>query len=307
MRDALLVTLAAAGLLAGCGLGPGATPGGVSLTVSRDFGARVLRVSRAPRVRGQETVMSLLMRNATVRTRYGGGFVQSIDGRSGGQRGGQPIDWFYYVNGVEAPKGAAETVVHRGDRVWWDLHDWSQTEDIPAVVGAFPEPFLHGSEGKRLPVRVECTEPEGEPCHTVTARLRTAGVPAAVSAPIAGEAQNTLRVLVGPLSALAGAPAVRNLQGGPRASGVYARPSADGATITLLDADGRVVRTLGAGAGLIAATRYAQGAPVWIVTATDAAGLVLAARAFNQATLANRFAVALAGPGQALTLPRPSP
>lgn len=307
LRNALLLTLTAAGLLAGCGLGPGTAPSGVRLTVSQDFGARVLRQARAPRLRGQETVMSLLTRNATVNTRYGGGFVQSIEGRSGGQRKGRPIDWFYYVDGVEAPRGAADTVVHRGERIWWDLHDWSQTEDIPAVVGSFPEPFLHGVDGKRLPVRVECAEPEGEPCRTVTARLRALGAPAAVSAIVPGEAQHTLRVLVGTLSALGGVPAVRNLQRGPRASGVYARPAADGSTLTLLAADGHVAGTLAAGAGLIAATRYAQGAPVWILTATDQAGLALAAHALDQSTLANRFAVALPGPGQALALPRPGP
>ncbi|HVA19086.1 MAG TPA: DUF4430 domain-containing protein, partial [Solirubrobacteraceae bacterium] len=104
----------AALLIAGCGLGPGETPSGVSLVVTSGFGAHVLRSSSAPRVRGQETVMSLLVRNDTVSTRYGGGFVQSVDGHSGGTKGGDPVDWFYYVNGVEAGRGAAETNVHAG-------------------------------------------------------------------------------------------------------------------------------------------------------------------------------------------------
>jgi hypothetical protein len=307
IRDALLATLTAAGLLAGCGLGPGSTPGGVRLTVSRDFGAHAQRQTRQPRLRGSETVMSLLLRNAKVRTRYGGGFVQSIDGRAGGQRAGRPIDWFYYVNGVQASKGAAETVVHRGDSVWWDLHDWSQTGNVPAVVGSFPEPFLHGLEGRRLPVRVECADPGGEPCKTVTAKLRALGVPAAVSAIVAGEAQSTLRVLVGPLAKLYGVPAARNLQRGPAASGVYTRPASDGASIALLDGDGHATRTLAAGSGLLAATRYGQGAPVWVVAGTDAAGLTLAARALSEATLAHRFAVAVSATGQPLAVPQPSP
>ncbi len=108
--------------------------------------------------------MSLLMRNARVATRYSGGFVQSIDGVAGGREGGQPVDWFYYVNGVEAAKGAAATNVHPGDHIWWDRHDWSETDDVPAVVGSFPEPFLNGLEGKRLPVRVECADAGGEAC-----------------------------------------------------------------------------------------------------------------------------------------------
>jgi hypothetical protein len=305
-RNALVASLAAAGLLAGCGLGAGSTPMGVQLTVTREFGAAALRQASAPHVQGSETVMSLLMRNDAVATRFSGGFVQSIDGYSGGQHAGQPSDWFYYVNGVQAPKGAAETVVHPGDRVWWDLHDWSQAEEVPAVVGSFPEPFLNGVEGKRLPVRVECAEVQSEPCRTVRSRMRALAVPAAVSTVLPGEEPDTLRVLVGAWPALALDPAALGIQRGPATSGVYARPSADGAMLTLLDADGHPTRTLGAGAGLLAATRYSKSAPVWIITGTNAAGVELAAKAFDQSTLHNRFAVALTASGTALAIPRPS-
>jgi hypothetical protein len=62
----LLVAIAVAALaLTGCGLGAGTAPGGVRLLLTRDFGARPLRAPSAPRVRGSETVMSLLIRNAS--------------------------------------------------------------------------------------------------------------------------------------------------------------------------------------------------------------------------------------------------
>ena len=125
--------------------------------------------------------MSLLERNYTVVTSDGGGFVESVDGVSGGQEAGQPVDWFYFVNGVEATKGADATNVRSGDRIWWDRHDWSQTETVPAVVGSFPEPFLNGIEGKRLPVRVECASVAGYACRTVAARLRALDVPPAIA------------------------------------------------------------------------------------------------------------------------------
>jgi hypothetical protein len=307
LRNALVAALAAAGLLAGCGLGAGPAPTGVQLTVTREFGAAALRQSSAPHVQGSETVMSLLMRNNAVATRYSGGFVQSIDGYSGGQSGGQPSDWFYYVNGVQAPRGAAETVVHPGDRVWWDLHNWSQTQEVPAVVGSFPAPFVAGIEGKRLPVRVECAQVQSEPCRTVRSRLRALAIPAAVSTVLPGEEPDTLRVLVGAWPALELDPAALGIQRGPAVSGVYARPSAGGAQLTLLDANGHPTRTLGAGAGLLAATRYSRSAPVWVVTGTDAAGVERAANAFDQSTLRNRFAVALTASGTALAIPQPSP
>jgi Domain of unknown function (DUF4430) len=293
-------------VLAGCGLGAGPAPSQVTLTVTRDFGAQAVHSWNAPQVRGQETVMSLLMRNATVATRYGGGFVQSVDGSSGGDTGGQPRDWFYYVNGVQAPQGAAVTNVHPGDHIWWDLHDWSQTDSVPAVVGSFPEPFLNGIDGKRLPVRVECAVLSSAPCQTVSSRLRALGVLAALAAISPGDEPETLRVLVGPWTSISGDPAARQIESGPGSSGVYARFFATGATLTLLNEGGAVARTFTAGAGLIAATRYAESAPVWVVTGTDAAGVEEAARAFDKAMLAHRFALALA-PDGAPAVPVPVP
>ncbi|HEX4837759.1 MAG TPA: DUF4430 domain-containing protein [Solirubrobacteraceae bacterium] len=297
------VALAALCALEGCGLGPGPTPKDVQLTITRDFGARVLHGARAPRVVGQETVMSLLRRNVAVNARYAGGFVQGIDGLQGGTRGGKPWDWFYYVNGVQAPKGAAETSVHAGDRVWWDLHDWSQTETVPAVVGSFPEPFLAGIDGKRLPVRVECAEPSASSCRAVVERLRSLGAPAALAAISGGDEPYTLRVLVGRFSTLEADPSVHSIGAGPRSSGVYARFSAGGAALDLIDEAGHTTRTLGAGAGLVAATRYREEAPVWVVAGTDSAGVSRAASALDAASLDNHFALALEGSGTAVALP----
>jgi Domain of unknown function (DUF4430) len=295
--------LCASVLCAGCGLGAGPAPSAVHLTVTRAFGVHLLRSWNAPQVRGEETVMSLLMRNVSVSTRYAGGFVQSIDGLSGGQEGGQPVDWFYYVNGVEAPRGAAATNVHPGDHIWWDRHDWSQADTVPAVVGSFPEPFLNGVEGKRLPVRIECAVLASDPCLTVAKRMRTLGVPAALAAIGAGGEPESLHILVGPWTAVRAGSGAQAIERGPRASGVYARFSANGSTLTVLNQRGSATRALTAGAGLIAATRYAEAAPVWVVTGTDQAGVELAAHAFGQATLENRFAVALAPGGAVVALP----
>ena len=284
-------------VFAGCGLGAGPAPTAVQLTVTRDFGSQVLARGGALKVSGQETVMSLLLRNYPVATRYGGAFVQSIDGLAGGSEGGQPVDWFYYVNGVATAKGAAATDVNPGDHIWWDHHDWSQSEDVPAVVGSYPEPFLNGIAGKRLPVRIECAQVSGYACSTVTARLRALGVPAAIAAIGGGGAPETLRVLVGPWASVSGAPGAGVIEDGPRASGVYARFSPDGRTLTLLDPDGRTASTLQAGAGLIAATRRGEDAPVWLITGTDTLGVDRAAGSLERAALANRFSLALSAGG----------
>jgi hypothetical protein len=299
-----VAALAASLALVGCGLGAGHPPSAVQILVTGDFGARMLRQIDKPTAKGEETVMSLLMRNdAAVTTRFGGGFVQSIDGVSGGQRAGQPVDWFYYVNGIQARKGAAATKVHPGDHIWWDHHDWSQTQEIPAVVGSFPEPFLNGIDGKRIPVRIECAQVAGQACRTVAARFRELGVPAGVAGIGASGEPQTLTVLVGTWISMRGAEGARAIDEGPRSSGVYARFSSDGGTLTLLDARGRAARKLLVGTGLVAATRRAEDAPVWVVTGTDAAGVDLAARALDTPVLHDHFAVVLSAAG---VLPAPA-
>ena len=82
-------------------------------------------------------------------------FVQSIDGVSG-DRSSQR-DWFYFVNGYEADRGAADYTLHPGDVEWWDYRAWKHAIHVPVVVGAFPEPFLHGYSGKTR----AASEPKG--------------------------------------------------------------------------------------------------------------------------------------------------
>src|SRR5215203_5495277 len=121
-----LVALAAA-CLAACGAGAGSPSSDARLLVTADFGSRVIVRDDAPKVRGADTVMRLLQRNTKVTTRYGGGFVQSIDGKTGGRENGVPTDWFFFVNGILSEKGATSVKVHPGARVWWDRHDWTAT------------------------------------------------------------------------------------------------------------------------------------------------------------------------------------
>jgi hypothetical protein len=293
VRRSAVIGLVLSLALTGCGLGAGDEPAGTKLTITRDFGTRSLRDLDAPDVGGDETVMRLLQRNAKVDTRFGGGFVQSIDGLAGGRSGGRPVDWFYYVNGVEASRGAASTSLRGGDRVWWDRHDWSGAMRVPAVVGSFPEPFVHGIDGKRLPVRIECATPGSDPCRQVTERLASYEVPAAIGGLLTARVEDTLRVLVGPWQSLRDDHAVDGLERGPKTSGVYARIARDGRTITALDAAGRTARRLGPGTGLVAATAIEDEHPTWVVTGTDDAGVTSAARAFEEGTLENRFALAV--------------
>jgi hypothetical protein len=296
------LALVAALAVAGCGLGAGKGPGGASVTVTRDFGAVTLGTARTTDAPGGETVMRFLERRFRVRTRYGGGFVQSIGGLASGREGGRPLDWFYYVNGVEAGQGAAATKLHAGDRVWWDRHDWGTAMRVPAVVGSFPEPFRSGTEGKRLPVQILCSPGAGPACAEAKRRLSAAGVNGGSAAWGSPPGELTLRLVVGPWREVRSDLVARPLESGPGTTGVYARPSASGDRIDLLDARGNAVRTLRAGGGVVAATSLAGAAPTWVLTGTDAAGTLAAARSLTERALRNRFALALDG-GRAVSLP----
>ena len=139
---------AAVALLAGCGSVGGR--GRATLWVTRDEGKTVLLARSVP---AGETAMQALDRVAKISTRYGGRYVQAIDGVSGSISSRH--DWFYFVNGIEADRGAAEYVLRAGDIEWWDYRDWGRVgERVPVVVGAFPEPFLHGYGGKVRPAVV---------------------------------------------------------------------------------------------------------------------------------------------------------
>ena len=309
MRRALLLSalLAAAAFAAGCGLGAGdSQEGGATLQVTRDFGTREIGTEEADPIPGGETVMRMLQRDFEVETRYGGGFVQQIDGISGGRQDGRPVDWFYYVNGILADDGAAAHKVAPGDRIWWDHHDWGASQDIRAVVGAYPEPFLSGLAGKRLPVRLDCAETAAEACDEVSERLAEEEIKAGRSSAAGFGGEGVLRIKVGPWADVRRDSAVRTLEEGPRTSGVFARPASAGDEIALLGPDGETARTLGPGAGLVAATRLGGEAPTWVVTGTDAAGVAAAAAQLQEDALADRFAIAVED-GRPVALPVQAP
>jgi hypothetical protein len=294
--------------LAGCGVGAGEAQSGAGtqLTVSRDFGAQEMGNSKQAKIPAGETVMRLLQRRFEVATRYGGGFVQKIDGVSGGRRSGRPVDWFFYVNGIEADTGAAARRLAPGDRVWWDHHDWGAAMRIPAVVGSYPEPFVSGPKGKQVPFRIDCGASARSACREVQKRLEAAGAKVGGMSIIGSQAATgVLRLIVGRWAEVRRDPAARRIEGGPKVSGVFALPSAKGDRFELLDPRGKAARTLGAGAGLVAATTFLDQQPTWVVAGTDDAGVTAAAAALDEKRLRDHFAVAIDN-GREIPLPVPA-
>jgi hypothetical protein len=307
-RLGIALAACAAVAVSGCGLGEGETSEGeATLTVTRDFGTEPMVDAAVTDPAESETVIRMLDSQAEITTRYGGGFVQSIEGVAGEIAGGRSVDWFFFVNGIESPTGAADVPVRGGDRVWWDYRDWTDAMRAPAVVGSWPEPFAQAAtpESEREPVIVECFG-EREPCDTVSDRLGDEGVEAAVE--LAGgsvERGDARRLLVGPWEELASEPPAPLLDDGPATSGVFARFAGAGGGVALeaLDEHAEVAGEHGDGAGLVAALREGERPPSWLVTGTDADGVVRAAEALDAETLADRYAVALPVEGEPLALP----
>jgi hypothetical protein len=270
----------------GCGLGPGKNAGDVELTVTRDYGTHVL-IHKTESIHESDNVLRVLDRSADVSTRYGGGFVQSIDGLAGGESGGRSTDWFFYVNGIESPIGSAQYGLDEGDRIWWDYRDWTAAMRVPAVVGSWPEPFVHGFQGKRYSAEVVC-EGAAPPCSEVGDKLQAAGA----IAPDDGASAGRVQVIVGPWSAVRRDPSAQLLSAGPDRSGVFARfVGSKQPLLELLNQRGESAGSVGKGGGLVAALRTGDGPPTWVVTGTDRRGVEAAAAAVGDA-LRNRYAVA---------------
>jgi hypothetical protein len=276
------VTLAVLALaVAGCHSKskPAPAPGApaASLVVTRDFGTRPLL---ATHVAPGQTVMTALRGVARIGTRYGGRFVQSIDGISGSLT--RARDWTYFVNGLEARVGATEVTLHGGDRVWWDFHPWADLPTVPAVVGSFPEPFVHGTGRPLQPVEVRGSQ-------ALLTALRRDGARA-------GRVASRWRVLVGSDASLRADAAYRQATRSPLAQG-----------LTVSMRGGHVVGYVGGGTlvplptarAAIFAVRTGGGATLFVAGVDEGAATNAASElATHPAIAQQRYAIALDAKGR---------
>ena len=266
----------------------------MGLTVTRGYGSVRVATATVAHPPAGATALQVLKRRFSVAVGAGGS-VRAIRGVAAGVGS----RWRLYLNGVAARPRAR---VHTGDRVWWDLEGSGPAPR--AVVGSFPEPFLHGLGGKRLPTTVDCAGDVSAACKHVAAVLAHAGVPSASQLLGAGSGQDSLAVVVGTWRDVRKALAAALLLRGPTDSGVFAsfvdgrRPS-----LQLLDARGRIVGTARSGAGLIASLTQAAAPPTWLLVGTDPAGVNAAVQAFSAGRLRDHLALAVSG-GRDVPLPR---
>jgi Domain of unknown function (DUF4430) len=266
------LALALVALVVACGGGDGED--GATLTVTRDFGLVVLDSAEVANLPDGATALTLL--------------------RDQTNRGAGGEGWTVFVNGVRPDVPAGEAELAGGDTVLWDRHPRDAAPaPTRAIVGAFPDPFLHGLEGRRRPVRVECDDADSAPCEDAKQALQDVGVPTSGSSIGAPGTENVTRLVVALWPAARIVRGAHTLEQGPEQSGVYARFANGG--LELLDEHGQVARRAAPGTGLIAALRPRADELVWLVTALDREGLAAGVRALRARALRNAYAVAATG------------
>ena len=292
----MAVGLATALALAGCGIGLGAgeESGEASVLVTRDFGRSEVGDFEVEGVGPSTTVIRALESGLPVETAYGGGFVEAIDG-FGSRQGERPVDWFYFVNGIEAEVGAADFTLAPGDRVWWDLRDWGSSMYVGSVVGSFPAPLAGGYRDAEWPVSLACRA-DRDTCDLTQDELEDDGIE--ISRGRGGE--QGIEIVVGEWDRIV--PLLPELGGPPSRSGVFARFAGREGSLQLLDSAGAVVIEEDRRAGLIASVGGSGEPPTWVVTGTDPAGVRIAAGLLDPERLARSYAVA-AVDGEAVRLP----
>jgi hypothetical protein len=119
-----------------------AEPVRMRVIATKDFG-RELIFDRTVTVEKRLTAQTLLGRVTDFE--MDGSYIVEFEGLRGNDR----VYWLYYVNGFMSNVFASGYNMRPGDVMQWDFHHWAGTRHGgSAIIGSFPEPFLHGFGGK---------------------------------------------------------------------------------------------------------------------------------------------------------------
>jgi len=253
----------------------------VTLMITRDFGSQTLAKKKIT-LKKDWTVIDLLESTSKVSTKWDGSFVNSIEGlksQSGGfSRDG--LDWFYYINGICADVGADGYDLKTGEVVWWDYHVWkSMGSANSAVIGCYPEPFIHGYRGKIGPTTIMTSQTNLNLAEDLKKALISRGV---CSVNIKELDNNLLEkrqgptVVVGTWNELKQLNWLEKFNKAYRKTGINIHFTDKG--LELLDYSGNAAQTVQESAGVIAASGSGLGddSPLWVIVGIDQEGLNLA-------------------------------
>jgi len=284
----LIFALLLTAILCGCPAQPADVennePARVTVVVTRDFGKELI-LEEEIELKPDTDAMEALQAVADVETKYGGGFVQAINGISSEYEGAgnSKRDWFYYINGIAINLGAKDYVLEDGDVEHWDFRGWSYLQFVPAIIGDFPQPFLSGSARKLKPTAVAYEEPFLEEAEALARKLHECGVAEVLAIRYEHlsdktKEQSNLIIIAGAENEL-----ISELNEVHKKLGFYAYM--EEGKIIVLDGEGAPSGEFYTGCGLIQATQnpwHPEGvgsgeSVVFIVTGTDSNGIKNAA------------------------------
>lgn len=209
-----------------------------------------------------------------------------------------------YLNGVK-PVGGGKERVYPGDRTGFLVRDRNDPAPAPgAVIGLYPAPFSTRFTAKRRlkPTRLQCADTASTACTALADTFVKDGITAGRTNLQDSSSVDVLRVYVGPWQQLR--PVLKRGRLGGSALAVEQPAEGNGYGFEVA-AEGTTVRpaapfgeaggseTYGAGTGFVYAVRDALGAPVWVVSGTDEAGVQAAAAVVDETQLAGRVAAVI--------------
>lgn len=299
----LILVLLLAAIVAGCPAPPPVAgsdkPATATVVVTKDFGKELILAEEIELKEGTDA-MTALQAVAEVETKYGGGFVQAINGLSSEYKeDNKKRDWLYFINGISLSLGAKDYSLRDGDVEHWDFRDWSYQPMIPAIIGAFPQPYLSGIRGEAKPTAVVYDAPFAEEAGALAAKLEGRG---AIEVSLNGaetlfdgvKEESNMIILGRADNGL-----ILELNGLAKKLGFFARLEGD--KIIVLDEKGEPAGEYGSGWGIIQATQNPWSPKgvgsgescVFMVTGADESGVRNAAQALIDNSDGLRYAYAV--------------
>jgi len=270
-----------------------------TVVVTQDFG-RELILEQKTEIEADTSAMAALQMVADVETKYGGGFVSSINGISSEYEGAgkSKKDWFFYINGIASNIGARDYILRDGDMEHWDFRGWSYHQFIPAIIGDFPQPFQSGYQDELKPTSVVYEEAFSAEAEALVKKLEIYGVTKVSAVPydlLSDEAKGNSNLII---IAVLDNTLISELNNAHKKLGFYVYIEQN--TLVALDSEGNISGKFGEGCGLIQATQNPwnpkgidSGESVaWMVTGVDANGVRSAAEALTNNNDGLRYAFA---------------
>ncbi len=252
--------------------------GSVRYLITRDYGKQIIADKDVSYYEGQTIMDGIMETGVEIETAYEGGFIKSINGleSTAGGLTGERYDWFYYANGIFADTGALDYSPLPDDLIWWDYHAWKTAKGTSAVIGSFPEPFLHGYRGQVNDTIILAAAGKKEQAKDLQQLLVGLGVQKTKIEDLAEvflEKRIGPTIVVGEWSELSKSSWLKRFNDDGQDNGTFVRFTDKG--IAAMDINGETAQEFTGSAGVIMASGEGSGdaSPLWIIAGTDQTGL----------------------------------